>query len=91
MRDYEVTVETLAEQPIAAARQRTTFQRIWKEIGTLLNGPWAFVRSAHDAVGEWCKRNGLETAMPFWEIYCDWEDDPVKLRTDVLYLLKSAG
>jgi len=152
--DYQIIVETVMEQPIAAAAQRTTFRRISKEIGTLLNGPWAFVRErpglrtdghnvavywdasgdgsievgiqvvrrfegagevicsatpsgtaartahfgpyselgpAHMAVREWCRRNGRETAMPYWEIYGDWEDDPAKLRTDVLYLLKSAG
>jgi effector-binding domain-containing protein len=152
--DYEIIVETVMEQPIAAAAQRATFRRISKEIGTLLNGPWAFVRerpglrtdghnvavhwdasgagsidvgiqvvrrfegdgevicsatpsgtvartshfgpysdlgTAHMAVREWCRRNGRETATPYWEIYGDWKDDPTKLRTDVLYLLKSAG
>jgi hypothetical protein len=32
---------------------------------------------------------GREIALPFWEVYGDWSDDPAKLRTDVLYLLKN--
>ena len=35
-----------------------------------------------------CRQHGHETALPLWEIYGDWDDDPAKLRTDVLYLLK---
>ena len=120
---YDVVVETVAAQPIAAARQRTTFAAISQEIRSLLDGPWAFVRArpglwtvghnvaiywdtadggsievgiqvtrpfevAHDAVMAWCRQHGHETALPFWEIYGDWDDDPAKLRTDVLYLLK---
>jgi effector-binding domain-containing protein len=151
VKDYDVTVETVAEQTIAAAAQRTTFRMVSKEIRELLSNPWTFVRQqpglrtdghnvaiywetngggcvevgiqvvrrfdgnaevvcsatpggmvartahfgpyselggAHEAVREWCRRNHRETAPPFWEIYGDWEDDPAKLRTDVLYLLK---
>ena len=43
--EYRITVETVAEQWIAAARQRTTFAAISREIGALLAGPWAFVRA----------------------------------------------
>jgi effector-binding domain-containing protein len=148
---YEVTIESVAEQLVAAARQRTTYAAISREIGALLDGPWAFLRAhpglrtdghnvaiyrnnanggsievgvqvlhpfeetalvvcsatpggrvaraahygpydqlgaAHDAVMAWCREHGHETTMPFWEIYGDWDDDPAKLRTDVLYLLK---
>jgi effector-binding domain-containing protein len=148
---YGVVIETVAAQPIAAARQRTTFAAISREIGSLLDGPWAFVRArpglwtvghnvaiywdtanggsievgiqvtrpfeddadvicsatpggrvartahygpysqlgaAHEAVMAWCRQLGHQTALPCWEIYGDWEDDPAKLRTDVLYLLK---
>jgi effector-binding domain-containing protein len=150
--NYQITVETVAKQLIAAAAQRTTFKNISKEIGALLSGPWDFVRKrpglrtdghnvaiywedqgpgdievgiqvvepfegdavvvcsatpsgtvartahygpyselgpAHQAVREWCRQNQHPIALPFWEIYGDWEDDPAKLRTDVLYLFKN--
>jgi effector-binding domain-containing protein len=149
--EYEVVIQTVAAQPIVAARQRTTFAAISRQIGTLLNGPWAFLKEhpdlrtdghnvavywdmadggsievgvqvtrpfegsdivtcsatpggtvattahygpyselgpAHDAVMAWCREHGHQTVMPFWEIYGDWEEDPAKLRTDVLHLLK---
>jgi len=149
--EYRVEVKTVAEQPIAAARLRTTFKLISKEIGSLLSGPWSFLRQrpglrtdghnvaiywsmaaggsievgvqvvapfdgtdevvcsatpagtvattahfgpydklgvAHEAVMKWCKENGHQMGMPFWEVYGDWDDDPSKLRTDVFYLLK---
>jgi effector-binding domain-containing protein len=149
--EYEVVIDTVEEQPVAVARQRTTFATISREIGPLLDGPWAFLRehpglrtdghnvaiywdhadggsievgvqvvrpfdetdvvvcsatpggtvartahygpydrlgAAHDAVLAWCREHGHQTVLPFWEIYGDWDDDPAKLRTDVLYLLK---
>jgi effector-binding domain-containing protein len=148
---YSVRVETVAEQPIAAARQRTTFKTVSKEIGPLLSGPWALLRArpgfrpdgrnvaiywdaadggsievgvevasrfegteavvcsatpagtvaatthfgpydqlgaAHQAVREWCRQNRREIAMPYWEIYGHWNDDPAKVRTDVVYRVK---
>lgn len=148
---YEVCVAQVDRRIIAAARQRTTFARISKEIGELLNHPWALIRgtpglrtdgdnvaiywsdsgagdiqvgvqvtrefeptetvvcsstpagtvartahfgpyhqlrAAHQAIRDWCKKSNREIQMPFWEIYGDWSDDPAKLRTDVLYLLK---
>jgi effector-binding domain-containing protein len=148
--DYEVSLLTVAEQPIAAARQRTTFKMVSREIQGLLSGPWAFVRShpglwirgcnvaiywdppaegsvevgiqvtssfegsdevvcsatpaakvamtthfgpysglgaAHQAVRVWCRENGHTLLSPHWEIYGHWNDDPAKVRTDVLYRL----
>jgi len=148
---YEVTIDAVTERPLAAARQRTTFKKIAREIGDLLGRPWAFIKEhpglrtdgdnvaiywdesgegsievgvqvtrsfegtddvtcsatpagtvartahfgpydqlgpAHRAVRDWCKHNGREIALPFWEVYGDWNDDPSKLRTDVFYLLK---
>ena len=148
---YSVRVETAAEQLIVAARRRTTFKMISKEIGPLLSLPWAFLRAqagfrpdgrnvavywdaagegsievgvevvarfeatdevvcsatpagmvavtthlgpydglgaAHQAVREWIRQNGREIAMPYWEIYGHWNDDPAKVRTDVVYRVK---
>jgi effector-binding domain-containing protein len=151
--NYEIRTETVAEELIAAARQRTTFKLVSREIGHLLGFPWAFIGQnpglrtdgdnvaiyweesgegsiecgvqvtrrfedtdqvicsatpagvvamtshfgpyselgpAHKAVRAWCAQNGREITPPFWEIYGDWSEDPAKLRTDVLYLLKAA-
>ncbi len=148
---YEITVDLVGEQPVAAARQRTSFRKIAREIGDLLGRPWALIkqhpglrtdgdnvaiywdesgsgpievgvqvtrrfegndevvcsatpagtvaRTAHfgrtissaprtKAVREWCKQSGREIALPVWEVYGDWNDDPSQLRTDVFYLLK---
>ena len=41
---YHITTQQVAEQPIAATRQRTAFGKISSEIGELLNRPWAFIR-----------------------------------------------
>jgi hypothetical protein len=148
---YSVSLDTVLEQPIAAAKQRTSFSKISNEIGSLLALPWVFVSehpalrndcfnvaiywddtgdgvievgvqvagwfeatddlvnsstpsgtvartahygpfwelgAAHEAVRTWCRENGHEIALPFWEIYGHWNDDPEKLRTDVVYLIK---
>ena len=149
--EYLITVDTVGEQPVAAARQRTTFKRIVQEIGPLLGLPWSFIGehpglrndsfnvaiywddkgegvievgvqvtgwfeetesvvnsstpsgtvartahygpyselgAAHEAVRAWCRENGHETVLPFWEIYGHWNDDWAKVRTDVLYLIR---
>lgn len=149
--EYQVTVETVSEQLIAAARQRTTYKLVSKEIGALLSHPWAFIKAhpgirndghnvaiywdqsgegsievgvqviapfeaagpvvcsatpagrvartahygpyselgkPHEAVRRWCREKGHPIVTPYWEIYGDWDDDPAKVRTDVLYLLK---
>jgi effector-binding domain-containing protein len=149
--DYKISLLTVAEQPIAAARQRTTFKMVSTEIQSLLSGPWAFVRShpglwtrghnvaiywkppaegsvevgiqvtsrfegsdevvcsstpaatvamtshfgpyselgaAHKAVREWYREHGHMLLPPYWEDYGHWNDDPAKLRTDVLYRVR---
>lgn len=51
-------------------------------------GEYSELGHAHDAVRAWCKQNSHELAGLFWEVYGDWDDDPVKRRTDVFYLLQ---
>jgi effector-binding domain-containing protein len=51
-------------------------------------GPYDQLGLAHDAVLRWCRQNGRQIRIPYWEVYGDWEEDPSKLRTDVFYLLK---
>jgi effector-binding domain-containing protein len=147
---YSVEIVHVAEQLLAASRQRTTLKRVSQDIRRLLDAPWALIRKrpdlrrdghnvavywstagegsvevgvqivrtfeetdlvicsatpkglvattthfgpygelgrAHDAVCEWCAREGRRLAGPCWEIYGDWIDDPSRLRTDVQYLL----
>jgi hypothetical protein len=50
-------------------------------------GPYTELGAAHDAVQRWCAEHARPRAGICWEIYGDWEEDPAKLRTDVLYLL----
>ncbi len=58
---------------------------------TVHMGPYNRLGEAHDAVNKWCAANGHTLAGPSWEVYGHWEDDPAKLRTDVFWLLQSAG
>jgi effector-binding domain-containing protein len=54
-------------------------------------GAYQQLYKAHDAVREWCKKNGRKITGPNWEIYGHWEEewnkDPTKIRTDVFYLV----
>ncbi len=42
--EYQVAIGTVVEQMVAAARQRTTYKEISRQIGTLLSHPWAFLK-----------------------------------------------
>jgi effector-binding domain-containing protein len=50
-------------------------------------GPYSELGLAYQALQDWSVQHNQAFAGPFWEIYGDWEDDPAKLRTDILYLL----
>ena len=50
-------------------------------------GPYQKLPEAHMAVRTWCAERGHALGGPSWEIYGDWTDNPVELRTDVFYLL----
>lgn len=51
-------------------------------------GAYDRLGDAHQAVNDACKAQGRRLAGPSWEIYGHWTDDPMKLRTDVYYLLQ---
>jgi effector-binding domain-containing protein len=55
---------------------------------TLHVGPYDKLGAAHDAVHAWCASSGRTFGGSSWEIYGDWTDDPAKLETEVLYLLR---
>ena len=51
-------------------------------------GPYDGLRQAHDAVHAWAAANKRVFAGQSWEIYGDWNDDPARLETTVMYLLR---
>jgi len=50
-------------------------------------GPYDALGRAHSAIHEWAKESGRSLARMSWEIYGDWNEDPAKLETVVMYLL----
>jgi effector-binding domain-containing protein len=50
-------------------------------------GPYDGLTQAHSAIHAWAKESGRSFAGTSWEIYGDWNEDPAKLETFVMYLL----
>jgi hypothetical protein len=46
------------------------------------------LREAHDRILAWVQLEQRHFAGWSWEVYGDWSDDPAKLETTVVYLLK---
>ena len=58
-------------------------------VATVLHrGPYDRLSEAHAAVCDWCRQHAKQIGGFSWEIYGDWSDDPSKLETTVVYLLK---
>jgi effector-binding domain-containing protein len=55
---------------------------------TVHRGPYDRIEDSHRAVREWIAKNGLQSGGWSWEIYGDWDADPSKLETEVVYLLR---
>ena len=57
-------------------------------------GPYGGLKSAHDALHDWCRAAQHRLAGPSWEIYGhwqpEWDADPSRIRTDIFYLLAPA-
>lgn len=51
-------------------------------------GEYSDMAGPYEALEQWCKDNGRRAAGVSWEICGDWDDDPVKRRTDVYFLLE---
>jgi len=51
-------------------------------------GPYDRLGQTHDAIHAWAAANNRVFAGKSWEIYGDWNDDPAKLETTVMYLLR---
>jgi effector-binding domain-containing protein len=59
------------------------------EVATALHiGPYDRLRQTHDAVQAFAAANNRALAGKSWEIYGDWNDDPARLETTVMYLLR---
>ena len=54
-------------------------------------GEYSDMAAAYGAIEEWCHDNGRWPAGVNWEVYGDWDDDPVKRRTDIYFLLEPAA
>src|SRR5450755_3342155 len=54
---------------------------------TVHRGSYDGLRSAHQAVLDWCGAHGRRLAGPRWEIYGPHRDAPAELWTKVYYLL----
>jgi effector-binding domain-containing protein len=50
-------------------------------------GSYDGLAQAHSAIRAWARESGRSLAGTSWEIYGDWNDDPAKLETLVMYLL----
>src|SRR5262245_8733526 len=51
-------------------------------------GSYDKLAAAHDAIHSWRAATGRAFLPCSWEIYGDWTDDPSKLETQVVYLLR---
>src|SRR5579872_2926830 len=51
-------------------------------------GPYDRMKETHDAIHAWREANNRAFAGKSWEIYGDPSDDPAKLETTIVYLLK---
>ncbi len=51
-------------------------------------GSYDGLAQAHRAIHDWAGESCRALAGTSWEIYGDWNDDPAKLETLVLYLLR---
>lgn len=50
-------------------------------------GAYDRLADTHSALLAWCRGNGRTIGGASWEIYGDWNDDPTRLETTVVYLL----
>ena len=89
--NLEVGVEL--ESPIAGDDELIASSLPVGRVATTTHfGPYQQLPLSHQAIRDWCAKNGHALAGPNWEVYGHWEDawnkDPSKIRTDVYYLLK---
>src|SRR5262249_16237318 len=58
------------------------------EVATAVHGgPYGRLGDTHDAIQAWAAAHHRAFAATSWEMYGDWEKDPARLETKVMYLL----
>jgi effector-binding domain-containing protein len=79
----EVTREFAASGEVRPVRTPSGEAAVAKHVG-----PYDRLAEAHQAIHEWVRESGRALAGTSWEIYGDWNEDPAKLETLVMYLLR---
>src|ERR1700728_3487125 len=51
-------------------------------------GVYDRIKGTHDAIHPWCEVSNWAFAGKSWEIYGRWSEDPSKLETTIMYMLK---
>ena len=78
----EVTREFAGSGEVRPARTPSGEAAVVRHVG-----PYGGLAQAHGVIHAWARENARALAGTSWEIYGDWNDDPTKLETRVLYLL----
>ena len=93
--DDRIPIEVGAEvsQPFAGAGPVVGSATPGGTVATTTHmGPYGRLGDAHSAILAWCAANQRVPEGTNWEIYGhwddDWTDDPARIRTDVVYLLR---
>ena len=76
VRPFESEGEVICTQTPAGDVAMTTHVGSYDKLG-----------AAHDAIHSWRAATGHDFGGYSWEIYGDWNHDPTKLETQVVYLL----
>jgi effector-binding domain-containing protein len=79
----EVTREFAAAGEVRPVRTPSGEAAVVRHIGS-----YDGLAQAHSAIHEWARENARALAGTSWEIYGDWNEDPAKIETLVMYLLR---
>lgn len=90
--NLEVGVEV--EEPLPFEREGEVIRSslpTGRVVVTTHYGPYQQLYKAHEAIRNWSKAKGTKLAGVNWEVYGHWQEewntDPMKIQTDVYYLL----
>lgn len=85
--DVDFGVEVVRE--FASSGEVTPVKTPAGEVAAALHiGAYDRLGETHDALHAFVAANNRAFASKSWEIYGDWNDDPAKLETTVMYLLR---